>query len=144
MNARNEGGCAVRPAPGALLGAVLREIAQMLHALADDPAGEAAIDLRGPLLDGGDRAALRSFLGSGEVEARCDVAGIWNVAETAFAGVWWVRHAAADGSTLVEQIVVARAPAILLAHPADIEAAHRDLARRLDEVDPAAPGGRPA
>ncbi len=75
----------------------------MLDALADDPAGEAAIDLRGPLLDGGDRAALRSFLGSGEVEARCDVAGIWNVAETAFAGVWWVRHAAADGSTLVER-----------------------------------------
>lgn len=131
----------VRQAPGALVQAVLRELAELLDALARDPAREAAIDLRGLPLDDTDREALRRFLGEGEVDAACDVVGASRVKETSFAGVWWVRHAAADGATLVEQVVVARAPSILLAHPSDIAVAQQDLVRLLGGLRAAAAAG---
>ena len=55
--------------------------------------------------------------------ARLQAAGETRVDETAFAGVWWVRHADADGQALQEQIVVARVPPLLPAHRDDITAA---------------------
>ena len=118
--------------PSGVAGAVLREVATLLAALAGDPGWEGAIDLRGLPVDDAARAALRDFLGCGEVDASCDVAGASSVRETSFCGVWWVVHRCASGAPLVEQIVVARAPALLLAHPADIVAAHRRLVQRLD------------
>jgi hydrogenase-1 operon protein HyaF len=106
--------------------AVLREIAAMLAMLADDTAFSDAIDLHSlPLTDRG-REQLRQRLGRGEIDVALDLAGPTRVTETAYAGAWWLRHADADDRTLLEQIVVARVPALLLAHTADIaEAALR-------------------
>jgi hypothetical protein len=106
--------------PTALALAVLRETANLLEALVHDPSFEDAIDLRSLPLADADRAALRALLGEGEVDVRLDVAGETRVRETGFAGVWWETHYAADGAAIVERIVVARVPPVLLAHPSDV------------------------
>lgn len=105
------------------VGAVLHEVAAALQALARSPRRSRAIDLNSLPLDPAERAALRGRLGQGEVQARLQAAGETRVDETAFAGVWWVRHADADGQALQEQIVVARVPPLLPAHRDDITAA---------------------
>jgi hydrogenase-1 operon protein HyaF len=105
------------------VGAVLHEVAASLQALARSPRRSRAIDLNSLPLDTAERAALRNRLGQGEVQARLQAAGETRVDETAFAGVWWVRHADADGQPLQEQIVVARLPPLLPAHRDDITAA---------------------
>lgn len=113
--------------PGALVDAVLHECAAHLAALAREPGFATAIDLRSLPLDDAQRQLLRARLGQGEVRAVVDVAGPTTVDETAFAGLWWVRHEGADGGVLAEQIVVARVPELLFAHPADVA----DAAARL-------------
>jgi hypothetical protein len=110
----------VAPPPTALAIAVLREVASLLEALVHDPSFQDAIDLRSLPLADADRTALRTLLGDGEVDVRLDVAGQTRVRETAFAGAWWETHYAADGAAIVERIVVARVPPVLLAHPADV------------------------
>lgn len=107
--------------------AVLHEVADALRELAHDAHSERVIDLRSLPLDDDERARLRDRLGAGEVHAVVHAAGRTTADETAFAGVWWVRHANADGAALFEQIVVARIPALLLAHPADVAAASERL-----------------
>lgn len=111
----------------ALVEAVLRELVEHLVALAARPDGSSAIDLRSLPMGDGDRRALRQRLGAGEVRATLALSGTSRVEETGYAGVWWVRHESIDGGVLAEQIVVARVPELLLAHPADID----DAARRL-------------
>lgn len=112
---------------GTLPDAVMREVAQLLDALAADPGAEATIDLHGLPLSGADRAVLADRLGRGEVQAVLDVAGPTHIQETAFAGVWWIRHGDVGDPAAIEQLVVARIPALLPAHPDDIG----DAARRL-------------
>jgi hydrogenase-1 operon protein HyaF len=120
--------------------AVLREISSALGALARQGAAapphaiEETIDLHSLPLSEADRAALATRLGRGEVQATLDVAGATRVFETAFAGVWWVEHADAQGHTMLEQVVVARVPALLPAHPADIESAARRLQAELEST----------
>jgi hydrogenase-1 operon protein HyaF len=108
---------------GDRVGAVLHEVAQALQALVRSPRRSRAIDLNSLPLDEAERAALRARLGRGEVQASVQAAGETRVDETAFAGVWWVQHAGADGRPLQEQIVVARVPPLLPAHRDDIAAA---------------------
>ena len=111
--------------------AVLREVGTLLEALARDPMFSDAIDLHSLPLNDAERAQLRRRLGQGEIDAALDLAGPTRISETAYAGVWWVRHADADDRTLLEQIVIARAPALLLAHPSDIADAAALLAAEL-------------
>ena len=74
---------------------VLREIQALLEAFS--ATGQtAAIDLAGMPLTRADRDVLENFLGRGEVEATLDVAGRSEIWETAFSGVWWVRHWGGD------------------------------------------------
>lgn len=120
--------------PASRAGAVLHEVATALGALAHDERSEHTIDLHSLPLGDDERAWLRARLGSGEVHATLDVAGRSTVDETAFPGVWWVRHADADGRAWLEQIVVARAPALLLAHPDDVAAGAARLALAAGEV----------
>lgn len=112
--------------------AVLHEVADALRELALDPRSERVIDLRSLPLDDGERARLRERLGAGEVYAAVDAAGRTSVDETGYTGVWWVRHANSDGAALFEQIVVARVPALLLAHPADVAAAAARLGAEVE------------
>ncbi|WP_144290076.1 hydrogenase expression/formation C-terminal domain-containing protein [Ideonella sp. A 288] len=114
--------------------AVLREVARLLDALAHDPMLDETVDLHSLPLSEPDREGLRQRLGRGEVEAVFNLAGPTRVTETAYAGVWWVRHADADADdrSVLEQIVVARVPALLLAHPDDIATASHRLAAELE------------
>lgn len=113
-----------------LADAVLREIPVLMQRLLDT--GETGtIDLRSLPMTDWDRRQLATRLGEGEVKAFVTVGGTSTVIETQFAGVWWIRHEGADGRIAAEQVVVARAPEFLLAHPADIEAAQRRLSALL-------------
>ncbi len=110
--------------------AVLREIRHLMQRLIET--GETGIvDLRSLPMSDWDRQELAARLGEGEVKAVANVAGVSTLWETQFAGVWWVRHEGADGRIAAEQVVVARAPEFLLAHPADISAAQRRLSEIL-------------
>lgn len=115
------------PGPG-VVWAVLNEVARLLALLARDPLFSEAIDLQSLPLGEPERDRLRQQLGRGEVEVRLDLAGPSEVSETAYAGVWWLRHADGQDHTVAEQIVVARVPELLLAHPLDIGEAARRLA----------------
>lgn len=115
----------------ALAAPLLHEVSRRLEALAADSSRSEVIDLRSLPIDQAARSALRSRLGRGEVEASLDVAGATHIEETAYAGVWWARHLDADGSAMLEQIIVARVPELLLAHPEDIAASARRLAGEL-------------
>lgn len=111
--------------------AVLHEVAGALQALARSPRRSRIIDLHGLPLDEAERERLRERLGQGEVQARLQAAGETRVDETAFAGVWWVCHADGAGRPVQQQIVVARVPPLLPAHPDDIRAAAGRLAAAL-------------
>ena len=86
-----------------------------------------------------DRACLEDRLGYGEVNATLDVAGQTEIIETAYPGVWWVRHLDGRGRVAAEQIVVTRVPDILISPPEDIRAA---AARLIAEMRPAAAPGK--
>ncbi len=70
-----------------------------------------------------DRAALDERLGRGEVSAEVEAAGRSEVWETAFAGVWFVRHHGEGGRISSESIEVTKVPVLLESHPDDARAA---------------------
>jgi len=110
---------------------VLTEISRMLETLAES--GEPGfIDLRSLPLSDTDRAQLEELLGRGEVRAELEVAGASEIWETAYPGVWWVRHCGAGGKVATEEISVCRIPEILISHPVDIEAAASRLRQELE------------
>ncbi|MEZ5729322.1 MAG: hydrogenase expression/formation C-terminal domain-containing protein [Burkholderiaceae bacterium] len=119
--------------------AVIAEVAARLERLVADPTYQDAIDIHGLPLDDRQRDVLRERLGQGEVDARLDVAGSSRITETAFAGVWWVSHLDASERPVLEQIVIARVPDLLPAHPADIALAAARLAGRTGAPVPTAP-----
>ncbi len=111
--------------------AVLREVATLLEAFAATGDG-GAIDLSGMPLTRADREALETCLGRGEVEATLDVAGRSEIWETAWSGVWWVRHRGGD-AIASELIEITEIPEILKTDRKDAAAAARRLASRLKE-----------
>ena len=114
--------------------AVLSEIADRLGALAEK--GEtSAIDLRGLPMTAADRKELEDGLGHGEVNATLDVAGQSEIRETAYSGVWWIRHLGAGGQVATEEIAITPLPEILRAHTHDIQAAAEKIRQRADSSD---------
>jgi len=110
--------------------AVLREIPLLMQRLLET--GETGIiDLRSLPMTDWDRQELAKRLGEGEVRAIVNAGGASTVIETQYPGVWWVRHEGAEGRVAAEQVVVARAPEFLLAHPEDIAAAQLRLSAAL-------------
>lgn len=113
---------------------VLTEIGRMLETLADS--GEpGSIDLRSLPLSDADRAQLEETLGRGEVRAELELVGASEVWETAYPGVWWIRHRGAGDKIATEEISVCPIPQILITHPADIEAAASRLRNELETTD---------
>ena len=107
---------------------LLVEVAEHLKTFAET--GEPhIIDLTSLPMTDADRKALDERLGTGEVKAEIAVIGDSELWETAYAGVWRVRH---FGSTrdraAADQIVIASVPEILRTHREDARAA----ASRLD------------
>jgi hydrogenase-1 operon protein HyaF len=85
-----------------------------------------------------DRAELEERLGRGEVDADLAVSGESKVWETAYSGVWWIRHFGAGGLIASEEIAIAAVPDILVSHAADIAVA---AARMNDDLQASATGG---
>jgi hydrogenase-1 operon protein HyaF len=127
MRAHDAADCCAGETTG-IADAIMSEIATLLDQFAETGEG-IAVDLRGLPMTDADRALLEHRLGRGEVSAAIDVAGISEVWETAYSGVWWVRHRGSDNRIVSEEIVVTRVPAILMSHEDDV----RDAARRLRE-----------
>jgi len=115
---------------------ILAEVGRLLDDLASR-GQKASIDLRSLPLTDADRAELEALLGRGEVHVELELAGRSEIWETGYAGAWWIRHRGAGDRISSEEIAVCTVPAILEAHPADIEAAARRLGRDLQENRPA-------
>jgi hydrogenase-1 operon protein HyaF len=114
---------------------IMAEIARMLEALADK--GESgSIDLRSLPLTNADRDQLEELMGRGEVKAELEVSGDSTVWETSYPGAWWIRHRGAGGKISSEEISICAVPAILSAHPADIEAAANRIKNAIAELNP--------
>ncbi|MCU0840818.1 MAG: hydrogenase expression/formation protein [Thiobacillaceae bacterium] len=99
--------------------AVLREIGELLHRLAEEGVG-GAIDLRSLPFLPGDRVWLEERLGCGEVEISLQAGGLSTFSETRFPGVWWVVHRNPQGAVVSEQVEVTRVPDIIVADPNDV------------------------
>lgn len=104
---------------------ILSEVAERLNRLAYR--GQAtSIDLRSLPMTDADREELESLLGRGEINASLALLGRTEIWETAYAGVWWVRHLDGNERVSSEELAVTFAPDILMSHPADVQvAAHR-------------------
>lgn len=122
--------CDPRQSTG-MVAALMTEIALHLGALARDGT-EHAIDLRSLPLSEADREQLEHALGRGEIVAELQVAGLSEVWETRYAGVWWIRHRGAEKRISSEEIAICRVPEILKAHIADITEAARKLTQEND------------
>ena len=132
---KRDNGAACMSGTTGMAWSVLTEIGQMLKTLAEK--GKAgSIDLRSIPMTDADREHLENILGRGEVRAELDLAGASEVWETAYAGVWWVRHRGAGNKIACEEIAVTPIPEILLTHPVDIEAAASRIQQDLDSTDP--------
>jgi len=73
------------------------------------------------------------LLGKGELRCSLALLGKTEVWETAYTGVWWVRHLGADDRVSSETIEITWVPEILRAHPDDVAEAERRLAERIDQ-----------
>lgn len=102
--------------------AIFTEVAERLDQLLEDNE-DSAIDLRSLPLTDADLAELEELLGKGEVAAELNVLGPTSIWETAYAGVWWVRHFGAGQKIATEQLAITAVPEILKAHNDDIAAA---------------------
>jgi hydrogenase-1 operon protein HyaF len=117
---------------------VLSEVHTLLKRFAGT--GETgAVDLRGLPLTSADREQLEALLGQGEVQCTLSLMGRTEVWETAFPGVWWVRHFGGEDKVSSEALEITNVPDILLAHPDDITAAALRLERHLDQGPAAVP-----
>ena len=95
------------------LRAILHEILAMLENLT--AYGEKGrIDLRSLPMGPGEYAQLKDALGEGEAEIRLELDGPTVCRETAYPGVWWVRHEDASGACTAEFIEVTSIPEILV------------------------------
>jgi hydrogenase-1 operon protein HyaF len=106
--------------------AVLAETAERLAHLARTGESD-AVDRAGLPMTPGDYQELDDRLGRGEVAAELDVAGRTEVWETAYAGVWRVRHRGAGDVIAVEELLITLIPDILKSHPEDCRAAAERL-----------------
>lgn len=116
-----------------MLEAVLVEIAEMLHELAED-SSPGTIDLRSLPMSDHDRGRLEERLGRGEVAASLDVAGLTEIWETSYTGVWWVRHRGRDGDITNEEIVVTQMPDFLISPIEDVNLAAERLSKEMNLV----------
>lgn len=122
------------PTPAVSLSdAVFAELAHALTRLAET-GEETVVDLRSLPFGEAERDALRERLGKGEVACELEVAGRSEVHETGFSGIWWVRHYGGSGEVIVEEVVVARVPEILVSHPEDVAHAARRMGAQIGEI----------
>ncbi len=116
--------------------ALMQEITALLGELVTSGT-EGAIDLRGlPLLDQ-DKKHLEQMLGVGEVTAIVSTLGETQIRETAYSGVWWLRHLKVQeegmpDKVISEQIAITLVPDILKTDEADVAASLHRLQKNFE------------
>ncbi|MDT8448794.1 MAG: hydrogenase expression/formation C-terminal domain-containing protein [Wenzhouxiangellaceae bacterium] len=115
---------------GAGVHALAHEIVAGLERLQDN--GESsAIDLKSLPMAPEEFNEVRDMLGSGEIDLTLDLDGPTRIRETAYPGVWWIRHESGDGRVLAEYIEIGRFPEFLAAQPEHVSDSVRQLKDRL-------------
>ena len=119
------------PEKSGLADAVLREILALLDVFA--ATGETAcIDLGGLPLSRDDRSDLDDCLGRGEIVATLNIVGRSEIWETAFSGVWRVRHFGAD-QIAVDLVEISSCAEILRTDRRDARLAVARLTQALEQ-----------
>ena len=105
--------------PTGMATALMTELKDYLVQLADT--GETnIIDLLSLPMTDADINELADHLGVGEVKATINSIGSSSIRETAYRGIWWVRHYGDDGEVLSELIEITQIPEILVTHRDEI------------------------
>lgn len=101
--------------PTGMATALMTELKDYLARLAET--GETnIIDLLSLPMSDADINELADHLGVGEVKATINSIGSSSIRETAYRGIWWVRHYGDDGEVLSELIEITQIPEILVTH----------------------------
>ena len=100
--------------------AVFNELADQLQALAERGARH-VIDLTSLPMTSTDRQELADMLGQGEVRITLSTIGDSQIYETAYSGIWWIKHYSADQKLLSELIEVTALPEIIASQSEDIQ-----------------------
>lgn len=116
-----------------MMRALLSEMSARLTELATTGL-PARIDLRRLPVSEGGTAALRDFLGKGQVEARFQGVGSCVFLETALSGVWWGQQYNTGNDLVGEFIEIAYVPELLKCEAAEVERAIEALRLKIDEA----------
>ncbi len=111
----------VQPSTG-MAQAVLVELAEHLALLAKT--GDThVIDLSSLPINETDKQELKDFLGQGEVDITLSTIGESKIFETAYSGIWWIKHYSVDEKFISEFLEVTSVPQIIKTHVDDIQQA---------------------
>ena len=104
--------------------AVLNELIDQLQNFSNN-AHPHVIDITSLPLTQQDKQELETLLGRGEVQITLSTIGESQIYETAYSGVWWIKHFTPDEKIISELIEINNIPEIIKSHDEDIEqAAH--------------------
>lgn len=102
--------------------AILSEAARKLTSFAESGQPD-AVDLAGLPMTPADFEDMDAALGRGEVEITLNVAGTTEIWETAYPGLWRVRHCGAEAKITSQELLITRIPEIVMTHMDDCRAA---------------------
>jgi hydrogenase-1 operon protein HyaF len=122
---------AADPLDSPMVRALFAELLSKMTALIEEDRSS-SIDLRGLPLPPGALEALRNWLGEGETRATVKALGTTTIQETAFAGLWWVRHDKAQGNLIAEGLEISYCPTLLLPERDTVQSAAKELRRRIE------------
>lgn len=111
--------------------AVLSELFEHLQELAVSSKPH-MIDLTSLPMTNSDKQELAKLLGQGEVTITLSTIGESLIHETAFSGVWWIKHYTHDQKLISELIEITPVPGIIKSHPDDIQHAADELKKIID------------
>ncbi len=114
--------------------AVLSELFEQLLVL--EQTGQShVIDLNSLPMSDSDKQGLEKLLGKGEVSITLSTIGDSQIFETAYSGIWWVKHFSPDEKLLAELIEITIIPEIIKSHPDDIKHAVNALKKIIDDSE---------
>lgn len=93
------------------------------------------IDLTSLPMTNSDKQELASLLGKGEVDITLSTIGESLINETAFSGVWWIKHYTSDQKLISELIEITTVPEIIKSHSDDIQHAANELTNIINTDD---------
>ena len=110
-----------QPASG-MLPSVLSDLIQHLQNFIEKGQPH-SIDLARQPLTSIDLIELEKLLGKGELSITLSTIGDSEIFETAFSGIWWVKHYTADQILISQFIEITNIPDIIKSQPEDMQLA---------------------